>query len=221
MPNNSVVTTITYSGGRINFFNSEGERIYSLVAANTSYHFRDDGTLQIEDGVDLVGIRDDPTVTTSPTFANIPAFIDSCITSGGSTVIAGVNDAGENVEFASTAEGHLEVAVYSPRLPFGSVHTENITPIFQSDAVYGVNNGQQLATSSGSGTATVTYTTGEQLLWTGHLGDTGEIDHHFAESPFNLEELTVQPGEWVTLAAKAVTGTPSYVTGSINTREDQ
>jgi len=68
---------------------------------------------------------------------------------------------------------------------------------------------------------TVTYTTGDQLLWTGHLGDTGEIDHHFGNGSYNAEELTLQPGEWITLAAKATTGTPSYVTGSINTREDQ
>jgi len=68
---------------------------------------------------------------------------------------------------------------------------------------------------------TVTYSTGQQLLWTGHLGDTGEIDHHFGNGSFNAEELTLQPGEWVTLAARASTGTPSYVTGSINTREDQ
>lgn len=66
---------------------------------------------------------------------------------------------------------------------------------------------------------TVTYSNGEQLLWTGHLGDTGEIDHHFGNG--DREELTLQPGEWVTLAARASTGTPSYVTGSINTREDQ
>jgi len=68
---------------------------------------------------------------------------------------------------------------------------------------------------------TVTYTTGDQLIWTGHLGDTGEIDHHFGNGEYNAEEVTLQPGEWVTLAAKAVTGSPSYVTGSLNTREDQ
>jgi len=68
---------------------------------------------------------------------------------------------------------------------------------------------------------TVTYSTGDQLLWTGHLGDTGELDHHFSNGNYNVEELTLQPGEWITLAAKATTGTPSYVTGSINTREDQ
>lgn len=68
----------------------------------------------------------------------------------------------------------------------------------------------------------VTYSTGDQLLWTGHLGDTGELDHHFGgASELNMDELTLQPGEWVTLAARAVTGTPAYVTGTINTREDQ
>lgn len=57
---------------------------------------------------------------------------------------------------------------------------------------------------------------------TGHLGDTGEIYIPLIASSGNLNmgELTLQPYEWVTLAAKAVTGTPSYVTGSINTRED-
>jgi hypothetical protein len=68
---------------------------------------------------------------------------------------------------------------------------------------------------------TVTYSSGDQLLWTGHLGDTGELDHHFGNGTYNAEELTLQPGEWVTLAAKSTTGTPSYVTGSLNTREDQ
>jgi len=69
---------------------------------------------------------------------------------------------------------------------------------------------------------TVTFSSGDQLLWTGHLGDTGELDHHFGgTSELNMEEITLQPGQWITLAARAVTGTPSFVTGSINTREDQ
>lgn len=52
----------------------------------------------------------------------------------------------------------------------------------------------------------------------GHLGDTGELDHHFNGG--GAEDLTLQPGEWLTLAAKSTAGTPSHVTGSINTRED-
>ena len=35
------------------------------------------------------------------------------------------------------------------------------------------------------------------------------------------EELTLQPGNWITIAARTVTGTASYVTASLNTREDQ
>lgn len=50
--------------------------------------------------------------------------------------------------------GHLEVAIRNPRLPFGSIHVENLTPIFQTDAVYGINSGQTVSGSSLSGTAT-------------------------------------------------------------------
>ena len=67
---------------------------------------------------------------------------------------------------------------------------------------------------------TVTYSDNAQLVWTGHLGDTGDIDHHFGNGETG-GEITLQPGETLTLAARASTGTPSYVTGSINTREDQ
>lgn len=70
-----------------------------------------------------------------------------------------------------------------------------------------------------SSSTIVSYSTNDQLIWSGHLGDTGEIDHHFNGGA--LEEVTLQPGEWVTLGARSTTGTPSYVTGSINTREDQ
>lgn len=95
--------------------------------------------------------------------------------------------------------------------------------LIKNGALAGNPNFQAMATSSCSlwdtASTTVSYSTGDQLLWTGHLGDTGDIDHSFTES--GLEEFTLQPGEWVTLGAKAVTGTPSWVTGSINTREDQ
>lgn len=67
--------------------------------------------------------------------------------------------------------------------------------------------------------SSATTVSGGEIIWSGHLGDTGELDHHFNGG--GAEEFTLQPGEWVTLAAKATTGTPSWVTGSINTREDQ
>jgi hypothetical protein len=95
--------------------------------------------------------------------------------------------------------------------------------LIKNGTLAGNPNFAQLASTSCSlwdtAATTVSYSSGDQLLWTGHLGDTGEIDHHFNGG--SAEDLTLQPGEWVTLAAKAVTGTPSYVTGSINTREDQ
>jgi len=97
--------------------------------------------------------------------------------------------------------------------------------LIKGGTLAGNPNFQDLSTNSCSAwdtaATTVTYSTGDQLLWTGHLGDTGELDHHFGNGEFNAEELTLQPGEWITLAAKSTTGTPSYVTGSINTREDQ
>lgn len=64
----------------------------------------------------------------------------------------------------------------------------------------------------------ITWTDNSQLVWSGHLGDTGEFDHSFADGE---EELTIQPGEYFTLCCKTTTQTASWVTGSINTREDQ
>ncbi len=66
---------------------------------------------------------------------------------------------------------------------------------------------------------TLTVTSNNQILWSGHLGDTGEIDHHFAAN--SLEEFTLQPGDMISVVAKSSTGNASYVTASINTREDQ
>ncbi len=97
--------------------------------------------------------------------------------------------------------------------------------LIRNGALAGNPNFSQYATDSCSAVdtaaTTVTVSSNDQILWSGHLGDTGELDHHFGNGSYNAEELTLQPGEWVTLAAKSTTGTPSYVTGSINTREDQ
>jgi len=65
----------------------------------------------------------------------------------------------------------------------------------------------------------VTISTNDQILWSGHLGDTGEINLSIDST--GKEELTLQPGEYVSLCAKSSFGSPSYVTGSLNTREDQ
>lgn len=97
--------------------------------------------------------------------------------------------------------------------------------LIRNGVLAGNPNFQQLATNSCSlydtAATTVTYSSGAQLVATFHVGDTGEFDHHFGNGDFNAEEVTLQPGEWITLAVKSVAGSPSYVTGSINTREDQ
>jgi hypothetical protein len=61
----------------------------------------------------------------------------------------------------------------------------------------------------------VSYSTNEQLLWSGMLGDTGNLDFSFED------DITLQPGETITIGAKSLTGTPSYVVCGLNTREDQ
>ena len=97
--------------------------------------------------------------------------------------------------------------------------------IIKNGTLTGNPNFSQYATDSCSyvdtSATTVSVTSNDQIIWSGHLGETGEYDHHFGNGTFNAEEFTLQPGEWLTLAAKASTGTPAYVTGSINTREDQ
>lgn len=75
------------------------------------------------------------------------------------------------------------------------------------------------ATTFDSAATTCTFATNDQLVWTGHLGETGEIDHSFTEG--GVEELTLEPGESLTLAVKSVQNNVAWATGSINTREDQ
>lgn len=69
-------------------------------------------------------------------------------------VLQGTNNIGTAVNVPATAEGHLEVAIHDPLLPFGSLHTESMVPIFQTDAVYGVNSTMCRTTVSGTGGAT-------------------------------------------------------------------
>jgi len=63
------------------------------------------------------------------------------------SIVYGTKDNGDLVSVPATPEGHLEVAIHGPILPFGSVHTENLLPIFQTDAVYGINSSEMTATT--------------------------------------------------------------------------
>jgi hypothetical protein len=68
-------------------------------------------------------------------------------------IITGKTNSGSYLNVPVDESGHLEVSLHGPLLPFGSVHTESLIPIFQNDAVYGINNVQIEATQSGSGLA--------------------------------------------------------------------
>jgi len=90
------------------------------------------------------------------------------------SVVKGTRDSGVVAAVPITGEGHLEVAIHGPRLPFGSVHSEGLTPVFQSDAVYGLNTSQVTSTtgfSSGAGPTTGT-TTGTSNLFKCSTGTT-------------------------------------------------
>lgn len=83
------------------------------------------------------------------------------------------NNVGTPQDLSTTAEGHLEVAIHAPRLPFGSIHTESITPVFQIDSVYGINAAEMLSTTgraiAGATSATIT---GNNNLFTVSTGTT-------------------------------------------------
>jgi hypothetical protein len=81
--------------------------------------------------------------------------------------IQATQNSGQITDLVATNEGHLEIEIHGPRLPFGSIHVENAYPVFQIDAVYGINDSQVRTTTSGSGGAT-----GTSNLFTASTGTT-------------------------------------------------
>jgi hypothetical protein len=130
--------------------------------------------------------------TTFGTFKTLTSSLNSTIQPDADglitrSVITGETDSGSYQNANVSAEGHLEVAVHGPRLPFGAIHTENLTPEFQVDAVYGINANSVIATTSGTGTSTngnnlFTVTTG-----TGGAGSFGDLQ--------SRKRLRYRPGQ--------------------------
>jgi hypothetical protein len=91
--------------------------------------------------------------------------------------------------------------------------------IFKDATLAGVPNFTQYATSSVSyfdnAATTATIASNDQIVWSSTLGETGNFNFTFSD------EITIQPGEVLTMVARSSTGTPSYVVCSANTREDQ
>jgi hypothetical protein len=55
------------------------------------------------------------------------------------SIITGKTHGGDYKNVPVDIGGHLECSIQEPRLPFGSISCESLTPIFQTDAVYGLN----------------------------------------------------------------------------------
>lgn len=68
---------------------------------------------------------------------------------------------------------------------------------------------------------TVTWSDNNQMIFNDYLGDTGDLDKKFGNGEYNGEEFTIQPGDYITVCAKSFgSGSPTWVTASLNTRDD-
>lgn len=88
---------------------------------------------------------------TSALNSTVQSDADSLVTR---SVLMGQDDGGSFQFVPVDSSGHLEVAIHGPLLPFGSLHTENMTPIYQYDAVYGLNDSLVKTTNNSSGAVT-------------------------------------------------------------------
>lgn len=136
------------------------------------------------------------------------------------STIRATQDSGRIVDLAATEEGHLEVAIHSPRLPFGSVHTERLTPVIQSDGVYGINSFSMvtstgLGVGTGANSASVTASGNKLVL------ATGATQYSFA-SLQSRRRLRYRAGQGVVGRFTAVYSTPvasSYLVAGYGTAE--
>ena len=123
------------------------------------------------------------------------------------SIMIGKTDAGKYVNVPVTAEGHIEVAIHSPILPFRSVHTENLTPVFQSDGVYGINTFSMITTTglvAGTGTYSGFATGTNNMLVVG----TGNTPLSFA-SLQSRRRLRYRPGQGVVGRFAGLFSTPA------------
>jgi len=109
--------------------------------------------------------------------------------------IQGQTDDNQKLPLHVTPEGHLEVAVHGPTLPFGSLHVEEMEPIFQVDAVYTANPylvATATGLTSGSGANSATATTANNYF----ACTTGTTANSFA-SVESRKRLRYRPGQGI------------------------
>ena len=71
--------------------------------------------------------------------------------------LTATKDIGTPVAIAGTSEGHLEVALHSPLMPFGALNVAELHPIFQQDAVYGLLSSEHVTAWRGFGSSASAY----------------------------------------------------------------
>lgn len=91
--------------------------------------------------------------------------------------------------------------------------------LIRNAALTGPVNFTQFSTSSTSyfdtGATGCTFSTNDQVIWSGTVSESGDFNYAFED-----KNITLQPGESVTLAVRSVTATANCI-GGFNTREDQ
>lgn len=107
-------------------------------------------------------------------------------------------------------------------LSVAAAHTDNtVVTIFliKNATLVGPVNFAPWSTSSATcadvGATTCTFSSNEQIIFAFPIGSGGSDNFGFTD------EIVLQPGETITIAARAVSGTTPFLSVSLNTREDQ
>jgi hypothetical protein len=121
----SETNTINTNG---NYILSLGEEITHIRLRLSTYNEQLIGTLS--------SYNNDTTLIMEP---NINSFDKQTPVLNTRSLLYGQPTYGSLKPVSISQEGHLGVSIEGPRLPFGSIHTEQLYPIFQNDAIYGLN----------------------------------------------------------------------------------
>jgi hypothetical protein len=111
-----------------NYILSLGEEITHIRLRLSTYNDQLIGTLS--------SYNNDTTLIMEP---NINSFDKQTPVLNTRSLLYGQPTYGSLKPVSISQEGHLGVSIEGPRLPFGSIHTEQLYPIFQNDAIYGLN----------------------------------------------------------------------------------
>jgi hypothetical protein len=140
---------------------------------------------------------------TAPLNGSISSDSDSMTTR---SIVYGETDGGAFKAVPVTAEGHLEVSIHGPRSAFGSVVIDELRPIFQADAVYGINPSQITATTG----INVSGTTSASVTGTNNLFkcSTGTTAYSFSTIQ-SRKRLRYRPGQGAVVRYTAVFSEPA------------